>query len=1016
MARLPTSLGDAPVEGQAPSTDVVQPTDFGFGQAGGEFERVAMMSRRVGLMDARAQAAQDRTAAAMSPQFQAAQEADDSRFGQEAGAWNGSPGFATDQIAKTKAAYATAAAAFQKAGATPGQLAEFNTLSTQATLRRAGAANEFEQRRALEQADEVQATTVNGFKGQMIAAWAPARQTLLDGYDGSTPTLIPQTGQAFDQAVAPILDSAPEGLKPKLQLEASLMRAEAIAQAGELQGHAQNAYVLTQTGDQAQTLINSVYSNPAAYDDVSQQLPAIAAQVPGEYRAATLDRWRSANAQARVSGLIDRQQYGQALSELDDGRYDGFLEKGAKGELEARALAENRAHGPEAVDHAVAAQKAAEDAQADAYARATTGHGTGFNYDAAAASLMMTPDQAAAAKIRAQRADEAFAAAGSVHDWNPTQLQAAVTSAAPDPASPGYTDKLFIWQTQRDAAQAELAARAKGAGAWAFNAGPAPAKGKPGAADAQDRGAILQGKWQTLLTAPPDQRLVAGGDYAGYMLGTQAKSGIAPAQMQIVPQAEAGQLAASVANAAPEQRLGAFSNIAGILSALPPQISLPGVGTVSPRGLLIDQLRAAKMTPMEISAIVDSDGDPAKVGRFVAALNDPSTKSAATGSKQAGELTNTVRNALAPYLATTTSPADQALNQGRIDRITLEARYLMGTQHLSARDAAIAAAQDFNGAYTFQHGWRMPKQAADQSVATVGNVLGVPFGVSSMRGDQAADLGSSRILAGLLAGNGAGIYADPTTQGTIAQRQQMTADKVAKSAAWRTLPDESGLQLVMPKPDGTWSTVADKWGRPITASWSQLQGVAAGAPSPFAAPPANQPKAPDGQPLRGFSSADGFNATVWAVTGQESRFKTGAVGPQTRYGQALGIMQVMPQFAEPYAQKLFGAPLDVHRLQWDDDYNRKIGSAMLGDYVKRYGNTGPGLALAIAAYNAGPGNVEGYRDARGYHPGLLQRLGDPRQPGGPSLNSWIPRVDIKETRDYLEAVLPAALKHLQGAP
>ncbi len=60
--------------------------------------------------------------------------------------------------------------------------------------------------------------------------------------------------------------------------------------------------------------------------------------------------------------------------------------------------------------------------------------------------------------------------------------------------------------------------------------------------------------------------------------------------------------------------------------------------------------------------------------------------------------------------------------------------------------------------------------------------------------------------------------------------------------------------------------------------------------------------------------------------------------------------------------------------------------------------------------------MEGYRDPKTntWHPGWLQTYGDPRKPGGPSLTQWVARIPVKETREYVQAVLPSALTRLQG--
>ena len=66
--------------------------------------------------------------------------------------------------------------------------------------------------------------------------------------------------------------------------------------------------------------------------------------------------------------------------------------------------------------------------------------------------------------------------------------------------------------------------------------------------------------------------------------------------------------------------------------------------------------------------------------------------------------------------------------------------------------------------------------------------------------------------------------------------------------------------------------------------------------------------------------------------------------------------------------------------------------------------------------DAGPGRLDGYRDpaTNTWHPGWLQTIGDPRT-GKISLTDFVARIPIPETRAYVQAVLPAALKRLQAA-
>ena len=68
-----------------------------------------------------------------------------------------------------------------------------------------------------------------------------------------------------------------------------------------------------------------------------------------------------------------------------------------------------------------------------------------------------------------------------------------------------------------------------------------------------------------------------------------------------------------------------------------------------------------------------------------------------------------------------------------------------------------------------------------------------------------------------------------------------------------------------------------------------------------------------------------------------------------------------------------------------------IGTAYFQRLLDNYGGSFP---LAVAAYNAGPGNVRKW----------LNAYGDPRTPGRDVL-SWIEQIPFEETRGYVQRVL-----------
>lgn len=125
-----------------------------------------------------------------------------------------------------------------------------------------------------------------------------------------------------------------------------------------------------------------------------------------------------------------------------------------------------------------------------------------------------------------------------------------------------------------------------------------------------------------------------------------------------------------------------------------------------------------------------------------------------------------------------------------------------------------------------------------------------------------------------------------------------------------------------------------------------------------------------------------------AVARQESLFDPSAA---SRAG-ALGLMQLMPATAEAVARDL-GLPYSRTRLTRDPEYNARLGSRYLQRQLARYDDE---PALALAAYNAGPGRVARWLDAHG----------DPRLDRDPyRMIDWIELIPFSETRNYVQRVL-----------
>ena len=134
------------------------------------------------------------------------------------------------------------------------------------------------------------------------------------------------------------------------------------------------------------------------------------------------------------------------------------------------------------------------------------------------------------------------------------------------------------------------------------------------------------------------------------------------------------------------------------------------------------------------------------------------------------------------------------------------------------------------------------------------------------------------------------------------------------------------------------------------------------------------------------SGKAGFKSLVESVIKHESAGNIAAVSPKG----ARGLMQLMPGTARDMAAEL-GLPFSEARLTTDADYNKRLGSAYLSKMLERYDGH---EALALAAYNAGPGKVDEW----------LKNHGDPRK-GEIGTGAWVQKIPYAETRNYTRNIL-----------
>ncbi|MFH5923750.1 lytic transglycosylase domain-containing protein [Roseomonas xinghualingensis] len=123
-----------------------------------------------------------------------------------------------------------------------------------------------------------------------------------------------------------------------------------------------------------------------------------------------------------------------------------------------------------------------------------------------------------------------------------------------------------------------------------------------------------------------------------------------------------------------------------------------------------------------------------------------------------------------------------------------------------------------------------------------------------------------------------------------------------------------------------------------------------------------------------------------AITRQESNFDPEAVSG----ANARGLMQLLPTTAAGVARRI-GVPHQPGWLTTDPSHNMRLGSQYLADQLDRFSGN---LALAAAAYNAGPRRVDEW----------LATNGTPGE-GGIDVIDWIELIPFSETRNYVQRVV-----------
>jgi len=140
-----------------------------------------------------------------------------------------------------------------------------------------------------------------------------------------------------------------------------------------------------------------------------------------------------------------------------------------------------------------------------------------------------------------------------------------------------------------------------------------------------------------------------------------------------------------------------------------------------------------------------------------------------------------------------------------------------------------------------------------------------------------------------------------------------------------------------------------------------------------------------------LTTPPGTNWTmIHSLARQESQFAQNAIS----HAGARGLMQFMPATAQEESRRA-NMSYSPSRLMDDPTYSMQLGSNHIERLLGTYSGSHP---LAVAAYNAGPGNVNRW----------LREIGDPRT-GAIGWAEWVERIPFTETRNYVQRVLENAV-------
>ena len=596
-------------------------------------------------------------------------------------------------------------------------------------------------------------------------------------WDGVSPGYAEGVLQDFRSTSEDVLAGLPievqERLRPTLMSDEASLQARALAAEDE----AREANTNRTVADGLQGVVNRVRRDPSLLTRLDMEMAPVLAAAPASLRPRLAAETRQEATEMAFEARIERGEWDQVETDLNGGQYDS---------LDHRRLERIRSRLETARANGVVrdAQRLADlDAARQADLRRIL-------EGAAPNSALLTEARLLGGEtlVNELRTDQEAARRvqpliGRLRTLTPEQAAAELDrlgAAATDAVGARTLELAREMVTQNTRARQDPAA-------WAATPiGP----GDRAAETVRERLAAFQ-------AAPSPETAQA---YARATWTAQGQGGVPLEERRVLDQATAEQWV---------EMLDRPEEAAQGLATLAQRLELFGDGF---RPQVTRELALAGLSNADLGAIIQYARSPRMLGLYAAGREAVMSEPGQNGQRRRladstvipdnaeRELFNSELNReLAAYRRTIGAGRGGAASEEAVRTAAIG----MISRGVPPRDAVRQAARPITEAYDFEETYAIPRAA------------GVNRGVIRHH--------AARNVRRLTVNDGAELYAPPSDRYTPEQSRRLYADIVRETAFWRNLPDDSGVELVHPDPNGRPVRVRDRQGNEVVRTWSELE-------------------------------------------------------------------------------------------------------------------------------------------------------------------------------------------------